>query len=873
MVRASSSLALRSIDLSRADGSEPEYDIDALLRSERQEPFDYAQGPLARFAIIKLSPKTHVFVASVSALCIDAWSLGNLARQLVDLYASASAADERADDTVQYAAYASWQNELLEGEEAEAGRAFWKKLDLLSLPPVQLPYERKADATGSLPSANRVSVLDPRVVEKCRALAVELGTTLEAVSLAVWQSLLGRLTGTQDIVLGYQAHGREYEDLHRTVGPIERCLAVHCHLDGTGSLRQQCAEISQSMEDVREWQDYFTWEGPQPTGTDGEHPVSVPVGFEFTTLPPKRHLADATFSVLRHFTCAEPFHLKLACVETEAALLAEFQYDPRRFSEDEIGRLQNQFSTLLESALESPQAPMGGLDILSPGAQRQILVEFNTAPADFARDRCIHQLFETEAARRPDAIAVVFEQEALSYAQLDERAACLSSYLRTLGVGPAVAVAIRMERSLDMIVGILGVLKAGGAYVPLDPSLPQRRTEALIEDAGVPVLLTHRACMESLAGCTATVIVLDEQWQEIARHTGGTSSIRVTPADAVYTLFTSGSTGTPKGVVVEHQQLANYVHGVVARLDLPSGSTFATVSTIAADLGNTSIFSSLCTGGCLHIIAEARLSDPDAMAEYFDRTHIDCLKIVPSHLDALLASAHPEQILSCGRLVMGGEASSWRLVEKIKKLAPRCAIFNHYGPTETTVGVAAYPFVDGRHTDRSATLPIGRPLAGSQIYLLDANMKPVPIGIAGELHIGGHGLARGYMNRPGQTAERFIPHPFSDQGARLYRTGDLARYQPDGNIEFLGRADHQVKIRGFRIELGEIEAVLGEHRSVRASWLSLETTVPAGARLIAYVVAATGQDLQPGNYGISRARTAARLHGAGASSCCSRQCR
>ena len=483
VVSGSSSPVLQFVDLTRSNGSESTRDIDELLRTERQAHFDYAQGPLSRFAIVKLSPNTHIFAASLSALCTDEWSLNNLARQLADLYASGSEGDEGADDTVQYAAFSSWQNDLLKGDEADAGRTFWKKQDLLSLPPIHLPYERKAGAPGSSASSSFVSALDRRLVDKCRALASDLGTTVDVICLAVLQSLLWRITGTPDIVIGYRAHGREYEDLHGTMGPVGRCVPVQCHLDGMSSLRQQCAEISESMEDVLEWQDYFAWERVEKAAAENGQPAYVPIGFEFTTLPSKQHVADLTFSVLKRSTYTEPFHLKLICKQTEEALLTEFHYASSRFSEDDISRLQNQYSTLLESALEAPGMPMGGLDILSPRAQAQILVEFNTAQADFARDRCIHQLFEAEAARRPDAIAVVYEHEMLSYAELDERAGCLSAYLRTLGVGPGVAVAIRMERSLDMIVGILGVLKAGGAYVPLDPSLPQRRTEILIEDS------------------------------------------------------------------------------------------------------------------------------------------------------------------------------------------------------------------------------------------------------------------------------------------------------------------------------------------------------------------------------------------------------
>ena len=641
--------------------------------------------------------------------------------------------------------------------------------------------------------------------------------------------------------------GREYEELYSAMGPISRCIPAHCHFDQAISFRQQCVEMNEWIEDALEWQEYFRWEPSGQSAGGNEHSSFVPLGFEFVILPVKQQVADLTFSVAKQSIRTDPFHLKLTCSQTDKSLTTEFQYDSNRFALDDIRRLEHEYHKLLENALEDPHTAVDQLDILSQPERTQILVEFNDTKVDYGKDLCVHQLIEKQAVLGPDTSAVVYEDEVLTYGELNDRANCLAAYLHTLGIGVGVTVAVRMERSVDMIVGILGILKAGGAYVPLDPSLPPQRANLLIKDSQAPVMLTQQRLVESLPECTATVVVMDEEWEMLTQQRRPAGATGVTPADLVYAIFTSGSTGRPKGVLVEHQQLVNYVLGVVDRLDVPTGAHFATVSTIAADLGNTAIFAALCTGGCLHVIAQTRLSDPDSMSSYFARRPIDCLKIVPSHLDVLLASSHPQHVASCQRIVLGGEASSWDLIERLEALSPESKIFNHYGPTEATVGVSVFPLNDRRADHQGARVPIGRPLSNCQIYLLDANSKPVPIGVAGELHIAGEGLARGYLDRPQQTARQFVPNPFNSQlGARLYKTGDLARYLPGGSIEFLGRLDHQVKIRGFRIELGEIETVLTEHASVHEAVVLARQDAPNDKRLVAYVVSPPGRTATSG---------------------------
>jgi iturin family lipopeptide synthetase A len=463
------------------------------------------------------------------------------------------------------------------------------------------------------------------------------------------------------------------------------------------------------------------------------------------------------------------------------------------------------------------------------------------------KHKCIHQLFEEQVKKTPAAPAVMFEGHCLSYAELDYRANRLAHHLRELGAKPDARVGICADRGVEMIVAMLAILKAGSAYMPLDPGYPVERLKYMVADSAPVAVLTQghlKGLVQGLwskgrEGVVVDVDAEEGEWRKLAASDLESGGVEVAPDHLAYVIYTSGSTGWPKGVMVEHRNLVNYTLGIVGRFSLVAGLNYANVSTFAADLGNTVIFSALATGGCLHIISPERIEDPVSLSEYFERHSIDVLKIVPSHLAALQSGASPERVLPKCRLILGGEASRVEWVERLGKMSSDCKINNHYGPTETTIGVLTYEVGPELPVTSSETVPIGRPLPNTRVYILDAQMRPVPIGASGELCIAGAGVGRGYLGRPELTAEKFIADPFSTEpGARMYRTGDRVCHLPGGDVEFLGRIDDQVKIRGYRVELGEIEAALREHSAVREAVVVAREDGHGKKELAAYLVPA-----------------------------------
>ena len=546
---------------------------------------------------------------------------------------------------------------------------------------------------------------------------------------------------------------------------------------------------------------------------------------------------DVTFAIERQHVCTERFTLKLSCAQRADLFGIELHYDSNVFQREDIERLVGQFQALLESVTGNPEALIGELEIVSEPERQRLLIEFNDTEASYPEGKCIHQLFEEQAERTPNNVALACEDRRLTYAELNARANQLANHLRTQGVRPEVRVGICMERCPEMIVGLLGILKAGGAYVPLDPAYPRQRLAFMLEDVRAPVLVTRRSVVEDGIAPGVRVVSLDLDWDTIARESEANPVSGATDRNATYVIYTSGSTGSPKGVIVEHGGLVNAVNWLTKALELSARDRCLLKTPITFDAAGREIFPILMAGGTL-VVAEADgHRDSRYIAETIRNEGITILHCVPSFLRLLVEEPAFDALAALRAVMCGGEALPAEVVMRFHQRS-KAALYNVYGPTETIID-SAYGLCTSDIAD--STIPIGRPIPNATIYIADDMLRLVPIGVAGNLYIGGVGLARGYLNRPDLTAEKFIPDPFGAKpGARLYRTGDLARHLPDGSIEFLGRADHQVKIRGFRIELGEIESALRQHPAVRESIVVAEEDATGEKRLVAYVVGKRG---------------------------------
>ncbi len=841
VIAGSSTPSWDSADLSDWELQKQESKIEELLQEERRRPFDFEREPPLRISLLTLSAHKHVLLLTLPSLCADAWTLKNLVHEISRFYAADLEGDEPPDEPLQYADFSEWQNELLETDDemAERARAYWRKQEFAGLPAVTLPFEVRSNEAVFEHDLLAFEI-DPDTLAKIEEIVRKRETSEPVFLLACWQTLLWRLAGQSEIVVSTAYDGRKYEELEGALGLFAKWLPVRCHFDANFQFSEVLKQSGDATRNAYDWQEYFAWE--QSVGST-EDVLNRAVGFEFEERA-RRHLsAGVWFSVYRQRSCIERFKLKLSCVRADDSLTVEIHYDTSVFQRENVKRIARHFEALVRSAVQNPEAPVSELEILSASERQQLLIAFNQTSAEYPKDKCIHDLFEEQVERTPEAVAVVFEDQQLTYAECNARANQLARVLRQRGVAPDVRVGLCVERSVEMLVGLLGILKAGGAYVPLNPEHPKARLSQQLADIGSPVLITQEKLLSQLPDFEGEFICLDRD-QELFESEQKTNPERIAaPHHLVYVIYTSGSTGVPKGVAISHRSLVNYTNFICRKLQLDGSSNadglhFATVSTIGADLGNTCIFPSLVSGGCLHIIDYAVAMDGGAFANYVAKHPVDVLKIVPSHLSALLASPKSRNILPRKYLILGGEVLSWELIKQVSEISGDCQVINHYGPTETTVGSLTFDLRENDVFAQASTVPIGRPIANTEVYILDPHFKPMPIGVPGQLYISGVGLAQGYLNQPHQTAERFVPHPFSHEGsARLYKTGDLARYLPDGNVEFLGRTDHQVKIRGFRIELGEIEAVLKQHEAVRETVVLVREDEPGQERLVAYVVA------------------------------------
>jgi amino acid adenylation domain-containing protein len=794
------------VDLEALGKPAQDGELRRLVRAEALRAFDLSAGPLIRTTLVRLEPRRHAVLVTMHHVVSDGWSLGVLLGELGMLYTAFSEgrSSPLAELAIQYADYAIWQRTWLSGERLEAEIAWWKH-ELAGVPAtLELPADRPRPLRQSFRGGVWPVSLAPEFRKAMVSLGRGVGATPFMVILALFQSLLARWSGQEDFLVGTPIAGRTRAETEPLIGFFVNTLALRSDLTGEPSLRMLLGRVREIALDAYAHQEIpfeRLVEELQPERDLGR-PALVQALLALQNTPvTESQVRELTFLPLEVEGETAKLDLSLHLSEEGDWIRGRFTYSTDLFEAATVARLAERFRRLLDCAVADPDRRLSDIPLLSPAEWHQLAVEPGGVPAP-ADERCIHDLFAEQARRSPEALAVLGEDGELTYADLGRRARRLSLRLRAAGVGPDQPVILQAERGVALVVGLLGILESGGAYLAVDPDLPQARLELLAGDSHAVVAVTQRGLSSTLPGGLRRVFL--EDLEEDGPDLPELPRAAVLPGHLAYVLYTSGSTGRPKGVMVEHRQLAAYIRGVVERLAVPEGASFASVSSFAADLGNTSIFVALLGGGCLHVVPRERLADAAAMADWMESHPVDGLKIVPSHLAALLTAERPERLLPRRRLVLGGEALPWKLVERVRALAPECRLFNHYGPTETTVGVLAGEAV-GEGSAPSA--PLGRPLGPTRAWVVDRRQRLSPLGVPGELCVGGPQVTRGYLGRPDLTAERFIPDPFSGVGERLYRTGDLVRQRPDG-IEFLGRTDDQVKIRGFRIELPEIESAL-----------------------------------------------------------------
>jgi amino acid adenylation domain-containing protein len=793
---------------------------DELLAADARQSWDFEQGPLVRARLISLSPERHLFVLTVAAVCADSGSIATIVHELVQFYGGAP---ELAEDPLQYADFAEWQNELLtaDDEEAQAGKGFWEGDAGGAIH--ALPFLQR---TASAPPTEIVSVeLDADALRRIDELAARYGVTGALLVGAAWHVLLGRLSGADEVVVAGTSGERRHAELEGAVGAFARPLPLRSRLAGNPTFTEVATQLRHASDLVARWQDY----APPAVAHD------LPVGFSSTEPAESMRSGDVSFALQSVTGNEVQAPVVLDWTQVDGVQAARLRFDPEAFEHEQAERLAAYLAQLLSSLVAQPDARIDDLALLDADEVRRLTLEVNATASPIAPGS-IHERFALSAARASERPAVVDGPSAMSYAELDARANQLAHRLRRAGVGPDVIVGLCTDRSVDMVVGLLGILKAGGAYLPLNFEHPAARLQHQLRETGAPALVTQQAALERLPAFEGEIVCLDRDRDSLDSEPTEAPDALGSPDDLVYVIYTSGSTGTPKGVGVTHANLANYVDAIVSRLSADTEPlSFGMVTAISTDLGNTAVFPALCSGGTLVLVTPTVAADTAALTAFVKEHPIDVLKITPSHLNALLAAPDSAAVLPRRWLVAGGEALSWDLVERVRELG-ECRLLNHYGPTETTVGSCTLLVEDGPGPYALATVPIGRPLANTVCYVLDGQNRPVPEGVAGQLFVGGSGVARGYVGQPELTSERFVTDPFAGAGARMYATGDLARRLPDGTIEFLGRADDQVKIRGFRIEPAEIETVLRAFPSVREAVVLAREDGRREHRLVAYVV-------------------------------------
>jgi amino acid adenylation domain-containing protein len=807
--------------------------VIGLVTEAARRPFDLATGPLVSATLAQLGDTEHRLYLTLHQAICDPVRLSQVflpeLRALYEAFTTGTPSP-LPELPIQYSDYALWQREHLREDTLADQLAYWKR-QLAGAPAhLALPADHSSPPVRTARGAVLRFELSQELTAGLASLSQQEGVTLFVTLLAAFSILLRRYTDQEDILVGTSVTNRMCPETRDLLGCFLNTVVLRTDLSGTPTFRELLGRTREVTASAMAHAG-----APFPLVIRELRPGRSSFFQVMLTLEPPPPILSSGWR-LSHggiATGAAHVDLSLELEEQPEGLVGQFEYSTDLFDALTIARMAGHWQTLLESLVADPEQNIFEAPLLNECERHQLLVEWNATQAKYSSDQCLHQLFEAQVERTPDAVAVVCREQHLTYAELNRRANQLAHRLRRLGVGPDVLVGLCLERSLEMVVGLLGILKAGGAYVPLDPTYPPERLAFMLADSHASVLITQERLTTRLRDYSIQVICLDRPDGELLDASTDDLVSEVRPDNIVYVIYTSGSTGRPKGVQVLHRGVVNFVTAMRREPGLSKEDTLLSVTTLCFDIAALELFVPLIVGARVIVVTHEVAANGQELADALDRSRATVMQATPATWRLLLAAGwrgSPQLKILCG-----GEALS---VELAKQLLPKCAtLWNMYGPTETTIWSTICK------VETEGWISIGRPIANTQVYVLDARLQPVPVGVPGELYIGGDGLARGYLNRPELTAEKFIPHPFSSiPEARLYKTGDLVRYRPNGALECLGRLDHQVKVRGFRIELGEVEAVLQTHPMIAAAVVVAREDAPGDKRLVAYLVAHAGQE-------------------------------
>lgn len=819
---------------------EKEKRLAVFLRSDRRRGFDMARAPLLRLTLFHWDDADSRLIWTFHHALLDGRSFAPALREVFAFYEAFRRGEERNLPLPRpYRDYIDW----LQQQDFSGSEAFWRQTLKDFTAPTPLAVDRPPSTEGddAILQGDQEIRLSTEITTTLRSLASENQLTLNTVVQGAWALLLSRYSGEADVVFGATRACRRssVEGAETMMGLFINTLPVRVQVNPEASLLPWLKQLRAQWVAMREHEHaplvkVQGWSEARG-GVSLFESIVVFENFHLDTLLRMQGGSWAN----RQFRLFEKTNYPITLdVYDGTELCLKLEFDRSRFDDATIARLLGHLRTLLEAMAGHPRHRLGDLPLLTPGERHQLLVEWNQTKTDYPRDKCLHQLFETQVERTPDAVAVVFEGEQLTYRQLNQRANQLAHYLRSLGAGPDAFVGVCLERSLEMVVALYGVLKAGAAYVPIDPDYPRELVAFMLEDANTPVLLTQQRLAGDLPAHGARLVCLDTAWPTISQQSDQNPVGTATADNLSYMIYTSGSTGKPKGAMNTHRGICNRLLWMQERYQLAPADTVMQKTPFSFDVSVWEFFWPLLNGAKLVVARPGGHQDPAYLVSLIEQHNVTVLHFVPSMLRVFLEKPGVERCRSLRHVICSGEALGFDLQERFfEQLSAQ--LHNLYGPTEAAVDVTHWSC---QRNSPLRFVPIGRPVANTQTYILDTRMQPVPVGVAGELYLGGAQIGRGYHNRPELTAEKFVPDPFSTEpGARLYRTGDLARFLPDGNIEYVGRLDHQVKIRGFRVELGEIESVLLGHPAVREAVAMVREDVPGDRRLVAYLTAKEGE--------------------------------